>query len=587
MPTNDLSIKIAGEAGQGVESGGAGFAKAVVRGGLYVFGVMDYMSRIRGGHNFYQVRVGEHPLHTFDDAVHLLLAFNKNAVDIHTPEVVRGGGILHDAGIKVDPSQLEERGIHDFEMPLIKIAEEQGGHKIMMNTAALGATAGITSFDFDRIADIIETNFKRKGAETVQNNLKVARAAYDMALEQFGGDFGWKIATIPGAPQRMIVNGNQALAMGALAAGCRFISTYPMTPASTITEWLAAHAKQFGVVQKQTEDETAAILFAIGASHAGVRAMTASSGGGFCLMVESYGLAAMTETPLVIVEVQRGGPSTGLPTRTEQPDLEFVLSASHGEFPRLVIAPGTVEQCFEAGYRAFNLAEKYQTPVIILSDLFLSNQARTLEMNGIDFSQVMIDRGETLDYEALDRLIQPYERHTLTESGISPRALPGHPGAVYITTGDEHNVEGLITEDGEVRNRQMEKRMRKDQRAAGEDMRMPLRYGPERAETTLVGFGSTTGSLIEAMERLNADGHPTNVLQFVDISPLDEDRLTDLILGLNRMIVVEQNYTGQLARHIRKLTGRKADERINKYDGRPLSPGEVVSKVRQEVLVGV
>ncbi len=243
MPTNDLSIKIAGEAGQGVESGGAGFAKAVVRGGLYVFGVMDYMSRIRGGHNFYQVRVGEHPLHTFDDAVHLLLAFNKNAVDIHTPEVVRGGGILHDAGIKVDPSQLEERGIHDFEMPLIKIAEEQGGHKIMMNTAALGATAGITSFDFDRIADIIETNFKRKGAETVQNNLKVARAAYDMALEQFGGDFGWKIATIPGAPQRMIVNGNQALAMGALAAGCRFISTYPMTPASTITEWLAAHAR--------------------------------------------------------------------------------------------------------------------------------------------------------------------------------------------------------------------------------------------------------------------------------------------------------------------------------------------------------
>src|SRR6266545_3718472 len=223
MPTNDLSIKIAGEAGQGVESGGAGFAKAVVRGGLYVFGVMDYMSRIRGGHNFYQVRVGEHPLHTFDDAVHLLLAFNKNAVDIHTPEVVRGGGILHDAGIKVDPSQLEERGIHDFEMPLIKIAEEQGGHKIMMNTAALGATAGITSFDFDRIADIIETNFKRKGAETVQNNLKVARAA-----------------------------------------GCRFISACPMPPASTITEWLAAHAKRFGVVQKHTEDETAAILFAIG-----------------------------------------------------------------------------------------------------------------------------------------------------------------------------------------------------------------------------------------------------------------------------------------------------------------------------------
>jgi 2-oxoglutarate ferredoxin oxidoreductase subunit alpha len=587
MPKNNLSMKVAGEAGQGVESGGAGFAKALVRGGLYIFGLQDYMSRIRGGHNFFQVRVSERPLHTFDDDVHLLLAFNKNAADIHTKEVARGGGILHDASIKVDKDLLAERGVHDFEMPLIKIAEQEGGHRIMMNTAALGATAGITSYDFERIADIIETNFKRKGAETVDKNLKVARTAYDMALEQFGSDFDWKLEPITGAPQRMIVNGNQAIAMGALAAGCKFISTYPMTPASTITEWLAAHSKKFGIVQKQTEDETAAILFAIGAAHAGVRAMTASSGGGFCLMVEAYGLAAMTETPLVIAEVQRGGPSTGLPTRTEQPDLEFVLAASHGEFPRFVIAPGTVEQCFEAGHRAFNLAEKYQTPVIILSDLLLSNQQKTVEMDGFDFSRITIDRGETLEYEALDKLVQPYERHFLTESGISPRAIPGHEKAVYITTGDEHNHEGFITEDGDVRNQQMEKRMRKETLAARDDMRMPHRYGPEQADVTLVGFGSTTGALIEAAERLTADGLSTNVLQFVDVAPLDEDRLTDLIVGLRRMVVVEQNYTGQLARIIRRMTGRKADARINKYDGRPISPTEIVAKVRQEVLARV
>lgn len=587
MPKNTLSLKIAGEAGQGVESGGAGFARALVRGGLYIFGLQDYMSRIRGGHNFFQVRVSEQPLHTCDDDVHLLLAFNKLAAELHTSEIARGGGLLHDSAIKVDKDLLDERGVHDFDLPLIKIAEQEGGHRIMMNTAALGATAGITSYDFERIADIIETNFKRKGSDTVDKNLKVANVAYQMARDQFGSDFEWKLETVPGAPKRMIINGNQAIGMGALAAGCRFISTYPMTPASTITEWLASRAKEFGIVQKQTEDETAAILFAIGAAHAGVRAMTASSGGGFCLMVEAYGLAAMTETPLVVVEVARGGPSTGLPTRTEQSDLEFVLSASHGEFPRFVIAPGTVEQCFEAGHRAFNLAEKYQTPVVILSDLFLSNQFKTVEMDDINFSRISIDRGETIEYHALDNLVEPYERHMLTESGISPRAFPGHPNAVYITTGDEHNQEGFITEEADVRNLQMEKRMRKETMAAREDMLMPTQYGPDAADVTLVGFGSTTGALIEAAERLTADGIPTNVLQFVDMAPLDEDRLTDLILGLKRMVVIEQNYTGQLARVIRRMTGRKADARVNKYDGRALSPTEVVTKVRQEVLARV
>src|SRR5215204_85897 len=295
---NSFQVRLGGEAGQGVESGGAGFARAVMRAGLHCFGLQDYMSRIRGGHNFYQIRVNEAPLYTFD-------------------------GTLHDSAIKVPTDELSDRGVRDFSMPLTKIAEQEGGHKIMMNTAAIGAMAGLTSFSFESIADVVESNFKRKGADTVKNNLKVAEVAYKDAQEQYGSDFPWKLQAVPGAPKRMLMNGNQAIAMGALAAGCKFISTYPMTPASTITEWLAAHAARFGIVQKQTEDEIAAILMAIGAAHAGVRAMTASSGGGFCLMVEALGLAAMTETPLVIAEVQRSGPSTGLPTRTEQSDLEF------------------------------------------------------------------------------------------------------------------------------------------------------------------------------------------------------------------------------------------------------------------------
>jgi 2-oxoglutarate ferredoxin oxidoreductase subunit alpha len=376
----------------------------------------------------------------------------------------------------------------------------------------------------------------------------------------------------------MMMNGNQAIAMGALAAGCRFISTYPMTPASTITEWLAAHAAKFGVVQKQTEDEIAAILMATGAAHAGVRAMTASSGGGFCLMVETLGLAAMTETPLVIAEVQRSGPSTGLPTRTEQSDLEFVLYASHGEFPRIVVAPGTIEQCFEAGHRAFNLADRYQTPVIILSDLFLSNAIRTVDMDAIDFDAIEIDRGELLDYAALDQITEEYVRHRPTDSGISPRAIPGHPNAVYITTGDEHTAVGHNTEESDDRIEQMNKRMRKQDLCAKE-MNLPIWYGPKNAETTLVGWGSTFGALREAADLLNALGRSTNFLQFVDMFPLEEDRITAELDKIKRMVVVEQNFTSQLAHVLRGLTGRKANVRVNKYDGRPISPDEVVAAV--------
>src|SRR3954463_6739093 len=452
---NRFQVRLGGEAGQGVESGGAGFARAVMRAGLPCFGLQDYMSRIRGGHNFYQIRVNEAPLYTFDDTLHLLLAFNRETVDLHWHDLTEGGGILHDTAIKVPTDELSELGICDCGMPLTKIAEQEGGHKIMMNTAAIGAMAGLTSFPFEWISDVVESNFKRKGADTVKNNLKVAEYAYKDAQEQYGFDFPWKLQAVPGAPKRMMMNGNQAIAMGALAAGCKFISTYPMTPASTITEWLAAHAARFGIVQKQTEDEIAAILMAIGAAHAGVRAMTASSGGGFCLMVEALGLAAMTETPLVVAEVQRSGPSTGLPTRTEQSDLEFVLYASHGEFPRIVVAPGTIEQCFEAGHRAFNLAEKYQTVVVILSDLFLSNAVRTVEIDAIDFQQVTIDRGEYLDSAALDKLDGESARHALTDDGISPRAVPGHENAVYITTGDEHTAIGHNTEDADDRIEQM------------------------------------------------------------------------------------------------------------------------------------
>jgi 2-oxoglutarate ferredoxin oxidoreductase subunit alpha len=413
----------------------------------------------------------------------------------------------------------------------------------------------------------------------------VARAAYDEGAREFGPDFSFKIKPIPTAP-RMLINGNQAIAYGAAAAGCRWISMYPMTPATSITEWLAAHAQKLGVVVKQCEDELTAILMAIGASHTGVRAMTATSGGGFSLMVESIGLAAITETPLVVVLAQRGGPSTGLPTRTEQSDLQFVLHASHGEFPRVVLTPGTIEECFQAGYRAFNFAEKYQTPVFILTDMNQTTAVRAIDPERFDLGAVEIDRGELLTDDQLDALTEPYLRHKITESGISPRAVPGHPNAVIMTTSDEHYENGQAVEEAAMRVLQMDKRMRKAELAA-RDIREPLFEGPEDAEITLVGWGSTYGPIHEARRRLEADGLSVNHLHYHDMWPFPTRRTEEVLGRARRIIGIENNFTGQLALIIRMLTGIHIEEKILKYDGRPFADDEIASKVRERVMAHV
>jgi 2-oxoglutarate ferredoxin oxidoreductase subunit alpha len=331
MTTNDMTFKIGGEAGQGVESGGAGFAKALARSGLHVFGLQDYMSRVRGGHNFYQVRVGEHPLYAQSDAVHLLMALVPETIARHGGEVAPGGGILYDAGFDVDLGDLQERGVHLFPVPLFEFAEE-AGRAIMANTAAFGAAAGLTGYGLEHISQVIRDNFVEKGQKVVDANLEVAQKAHDYAREQYADRYPFKVRPNTTAHRRMLLNGNQAICLGALLGGCRFVSAYPMTPASSIIEWWAHYAAQYGLVAKHAEDEIAAIHMAIGVNHAGVRGMTATSGGGFSLMVEGLGLAGMTETPVVIVESQRPGPATGMPTRTAQGDLLFVLYASQDEF---------------------------------------------------------------------------------------------------------------------------------------------------------------------------------------------------------------------------------------------------------------
>lgn len=560
----------------GLESSGAGFALALVRGGLHVFGLPDYHSRIRGGHNFFSIRAARQPLYAHTESVHLLLALDLSTVRRHVDAVVAGGAVVYDEKDEL-PAELRRTGISFFPLPLAALAQERGGNEMMRNTLSLGVAAGLIGFDPAYMESVVRDNFVRKGQEVVDANLRVVEAGV-AAGRAVQADFPFRAEAVPGAPPRMLLNGNQAFALGALAGGCRFVCGYPMTPGSPVLEWMAAHAAEHGVVVAQVEDEIAAMCATVGAAHAGTRAMTPTSGGGFALMVEGLGLAGMTETPVVVYEAQRPGPSTGMATRTEQGDLRFVIHASQGEFPRLVLAPGAVEQAFEVGWRSFNLAERFQCPVIVLSDHFLATSVRDVEPAALGFDGVTIDRGALLDDAAL---AGDYARYAFTDSGVSPRAIPGHQKAVYAATSDEHDERGLIQEDAANRARMMNKRMRKLETAA-EEMRPPARYGPDQADVTLLAWGSTYGPVREAVDRLNAGGAPANLLHWSDVWPLPVAASSAALAAAKRTIAVEGNYTGQFADLLQQTTGHLIPERILKYDGRPLSPEYIVKNVMRD-----
>ncbi|MEE9514763.1 MAG: 2-oxoacid:acceptor oxidoreductase subunit alpha, partial [Candidatus Brocadiales bacterium] len=363
----DFKIKIGGAAGQGMQSICHILSHAFSRNGHHVFSVQDYQSRIRGGHNTSTVRIRDEYVTAMTQGADILIALNKETIDLHRGEVPRGGAIIYD-GEKVrlsDSSQQEGPAL--VSVPLERLAVEKGGHRRYGNSVAAGAALGLMRYDFEILAEMLKEIYG-KDEKVADGNVKAARAGYDFTIENFSRQFTWEFSPPDKGKRRMLISGNEALALGALAAGCKFMSAYPMTPSTGIMTYLAGKAGEWGLIVEQAEDEIAAINMAIGASFAGVRTLTATSGGGFCLMVEGLGLAGMTETPIVVVEAQRPGPSTGLPTRTEQSDLEFVLHAAHGEFPRAILAPGTAEEAFYLMGKAFNLADRYQTPVIIMSD---------------------------------------------------------------------------------------------------------------------------------------------------------------------------------------------------------------------------
>ncbi len=580
MITNQMTIRIGGAAGDGVESSGAGFCKALARGGLHVFGLPEYYSRIRGGHNYFSVRVSDQPLYSHAEPVHLLLALTEETIPRHQDNLVEGGAVVYDAALDVSPEQQRRNDIQFLPIPLSDIAQDKAGTVLARNTTALGVAAGLTGLDLEPINSVIRDNFARKGQAVVDGNLAAVETGYQEG-QKYAADFPFKLETIPDAPSRMVVNGTQAFSLGALAGGCRFVSGYPMTPGSPVLHWMTAHAAEYGVATKHTEDEIAAINMAIGAAHMGARALVPTSGGGFSLMVEALGLAGITETPLVIYNAQRPGPATGLPTRQEQGDMLFMLHASQGEFPRFLLAPGTLEECFTAGARAFNLAEKHQTPVLVLSDHYLVVSVRTLELDAFDFDAVELDRGALLSSTELDALEDDYARHRITDSGISPRATPGHPNAVYVAAGNEHDEYGGISEEQDVRQAQVEKRQRKLIGMAKE-VSDPRQYGPQEAETTFVSWGSTFGPLREAVDRMNAEqSGKANLLHFTDLWPFPTEAATAALKSAQRLVGVEGNATAQLATLIRANTGLAMAGTILRYDGRAFTPEYILAQVEE------
>ena len=579
MVKNDLTIVFGGDAGQGIQSSSYGLCQALGRSGLHVFGRQDYRSQIRGGHNFHEIRVKDEEILTHRGEADLLIALTEETVEKHLNEINEGGGVIYEEGFDFDKGELTARGIKAFPAPLKSIARDEGGSKIMANTAAIGLAAGLTGFDLSYIDKVIEDNFKKAGKEVVQNNLRVAKAGYNYA-DTYNSDFEYELEAIPDAPKRMIMDGNEAFVLGAIAGGVNFISAYPMTPSTSIFEGLTKYANEYEIVTKQTESELAAINMAIGAYFTGARAMVSTSGGGFSLMTEALGLAGMSETPVVIAEVQRPGPSTGLPTRTEQADLLFTINASQGEFPRLVLTPGTTEEYFRAGAEAFNLADKYQSPVIVLSDQHLADSIRTVNPKMIDMESVEIDRGNFLSSEDLDELEERYKRHEFTDSGVSPWAPPGHENAVYSTTGNEHNEYGEISEDREIRTKMVDKRERKLE-SAKKDMIRPGLCGPEDAEYTFISWGSSFGAVKEAANMLSDEGAEVRHCHLGQAWPLPEEDVKSIFENSENTVVVESNKTSQMGKLIRRETGLKSDYSILRYDGRPLTPDFVVDEFRK------
>ncbi|HVS87642.1 MAG TPA: 2-oxoacid:acceptor oxidoreductase subunit alpha [Candidatus Acidoferrum sp.] len=578
-----FAIGIGGAAGQGVATPGDIFAKIFSRRGLNLNAYNAYQSIIRGGHTFLTIRTGPEKVTNMGDRIDLLIPLNQDSMDRHLRLLTAGAACIYNAEtIKPGSAAI---GVQLCPLPVSKLADI-ARNKIAQNTLAIGAGLHMMGIGFPALEDVLQEQFKKKGEAVVTENVGVARAGYDYAAANFTAFAN----PLPKTENRYaILSGNIAMAMGGAAAGVKFYCAYPMSPATGVLHWMAAHARKAGIMVRQVEDEIGVVNMAIGAAHAGVRAMCATSGGGFALMSEGLGMSAMTEIPVVVIDCQRAGPSTGVPTKTEQGDLWQMLGAAFGDYPRVIAAPLDIGDCFKIIPEIFNIVDRFQCPGIVLCDLLLSEGRLSVNPKDLDFNQP-IDRGEmiTTANGAPTGLGTngAYKRYRITESGISPRAIPGVLGHTHTVATDEHDEDGVLISDeftNPVKRRaMMEKRMRK---VAGIEAAIPppaLR-GPRNADVTLIGWGSTKGVIEEACEILSDQGISASQLQIRWLVPLHGEAILGLLKDSGHTIIVENNYSGQFARYLRSETSFVPNGHIRKYDGEPFMPHHIAEAVKEQL----
>lgn len=559
----DYNILIGGAAGQGMDTLGHMLSKALKNLGFYVFLHKDYMSRIRGGHNYIKIRFSNRPIFSHADELTLIIALNYETANIHSANLAQSGKII--AVEDADKINGEHAPV-TINLPVKDIIQKTGNRRVI-GTAALGCALKLFGLP---ISPLIEEAGELFEEQILEANKIAAQEGYNAHDTIFN-------AELPHASDSIFINGNESIALGALAAGCKFYSAYPMTPATSIMTYLSKKSKEAAIIVEQAEDEIAAINMALGASYAGLRSMTGSSGGGFALMVEGVSLAGITETPIIIAISQRPGPATGFPTRTEQGDLGFVLHSGHGEFPRMVIALRHPEDAFYQTVRAFNIADKYQIPVFLLTDQYLADYTATVKP--FDFSKVLIERHLTEDLSGVE-----YKRYAITESGISPRAIPGKiPGQIVKLDSDEHDESGHITESAQVRNDMVNKRFRKI-KPLYDELIEPEYIGCENPNLLIICWGSTYGPVKEAISELNLSDYSIGALIFGDIYPLPTKALSHLAKTAKKIINLEQNATGQLAALVKQQAMIACDHSLLKYDGRQWSKDEIINALKKEVL---
>ena len=572
-----FSVGIGGAAGQGVATPGDIFAKIFSRRGLHLNAYNAYQSIIRGGHTFLTIRTGADKIANTDGRLDLLIPLNQDTMERHLRLLTAGCACLYNADA-IKPGSAAE-GVQMCGIPVSTLADISK-NKVAQNTLAIGAALSMMGVGFQALESVLEEQFRKKERAVIDENISLARAGYDYATANFK-PFAW---ALPMTEARYaVLSGNAAMAMGGAAAGVKFYTAYPMSPATGVLHWMASHARDAGIMVRQVEDEIGVINMAIGAAHAGVRSMCATSGGGFALMSEGLGLSAQAEIPVVVIDCQRAGPSTGVPTKTEQGDLWQMLGAAFGDYPRVIAAPLDIADCFKLMPEMFNLTDRFQCPGIVLCDLLLAEGRLSIDPKEIDFAPE-IDRGELISSNGQEH--GPYLRYKITESGVSPRVIPGVEGYTHVVSSDEHDEDGVLISDmftnAGKRRAMMEKRMRKVEGIAA-SVAPPTLIGPADADVTLIGWGSTYGVIDEACELLRDQGISANHLPVRWLVPLHGDAIVELLKSARRTIIVENNFSGQFARYLRSETSFVPDGNIRKYDGEPFFPHHIVEVVKEQL----